>query len=38
MAQFQNRYSPEQRQTILDAVVERRLDPYTAVSQLFEEL
>ncbi len=38
MAQFQNTFSIEQRQAVVDSVVERKLDPYTAVAQLLEKL
>lgn len=38
MAQFQNAVSQQQRDEIEEAVAERKLDPYTAVSQLLEHL
>jgi LAO/AO transport system kinase len=38
MAQFENAFSQGQRQAVVDAVVERKLDPYTAVAQLLEKL
>lgn len=38
MAQFQNAVSHQQREEIVEAVAERKLDPFTAVSQIFEQL
>jgi LAO/AO transport system kinase len=38
MAQFQRTYSHTQRQAVVDAVVEREIDVYTAVAQLLEKL
>lgn len=37
MAQFQASVPPEQRDTLLTAVAERQVDPYTAVQQLLEK-
>jgi LAO/AO transport system kinase len=38
MAQFQNAVSQQQQESVVEAVVERKLDPYTAVAQLFEQI
>jgi LAO/AO transport system kinase len=38
MAQFQNAVSEQQQEAVVEAVAERRLDPYTAAAQLFERL
>jgi LAO/AO transport system kinase len=37
MAQFQNSVSPAKQESIIEAVAERKLDPYSAVAQLFEQ-
>jgi LAO/AO transport system kinase len=38
MAQFQNAVSEQQQEAMVEAVAERKMDPYTAVAQLFEQL
>jgi hypothetical protein len=38
MAQFQNAVSQQQQEEVVEAVAERKLDPFTAVAQLFEQL
>jgi LAO/AO transport system kinase len=38
MAQFQNAISQQQQEEVVEAVAERKLDPFTAVAQLFEQL
>lgn len=38
MAQFQNAVSQQQQEAVVEAVAERKMDPYTAAAQLFEQL
>ena len=38
MAQFQKSVSQSKQESIIEAVAERKLDPYSAVAQLFEQL